>query len=160
MRHFLFIALMLALAPAAAAQSPPGSTDAARVSQLLGAIWRPLPTRATESPVAELDLRLPEHLTPEALALVRAPRGLVIVPTAEDPSSIYIFPDQDLGAIASGLGQFRLDPAGAGRVVLRDAAGRETQLQLGSARGQTLMRLRAPGQSDTRLFVGCASTTR
>ncbi len=110
--------------------------------------------------MAELDLSLPERLTPEALALVRAPRGLVIVPTAEDPSSIYIFPNQELGAIASGLGQFRLDPAGAGHVVLRDAAGRETQLQLGSAGGQTLMRLRAPGQGDTRLFVGCASTTR
>ena len=171
--RLLVLALAATCALPAAAQTSPALTDAAYVSRLLGAIWRPLPATPAGSPQAmfqtacegaieemsDLDLRLPEQLTPEALAPVRAPRGLVIVPTAEDPAAVYIFPNQDLGAIASGLGQFRLDPGGPGRLVLRDAAGGETQLQLGAAAGQALMRLRAPGQSETLLFVGCASTT-
>lgn len=170
----LIIALALASVLPAAAQTPAETTAAARVSRLLGAIWRPLPETAAGpsqamfetacegalEEMAELDARLPEHLTREALAPVRAPRGLIIIPTEEDPARIYVFPNQELSQIASGLGLFRLDPAGAGRVVLRDAAGQEALLQLGAAGGQALMRLRAPGQSEARLFVGCAATTR
>jgi hypothetical protein len=170
--RYFFLVLSLALALPAAAQ--PALTDAARVSRLLGAIWRPLPTSIAGAPeaafrtacegaleeMAALDLSLPEHLTPEALAPVRAPRGLVLIPTEEDPAAIYVFPNAELSGIASGLGQFRLDPAGAGQVVLRDAAGRETQLQLGASAGKSLMRVRPPGQTQARLFVGCAPTTR
>ena len=173
MRFFvLALALTVAL-PAAAQVAPAPATEAARVALLLGAIWRPLATPDGRSAqalmqsacegaleeMAQLDLRLPEDLSTAALASVRAARGLVIVPTEEDPASVFIFPDPELAAITSGLGQVRLDPAGAGRLVLRDAAGRESQVQLGSASGHRMMRLRPPGQTTTTLFVGCAPTT-
>lgn len=170
----LILALAAACALPAAAQTPLEPTASERVARMLGAIWRPLPeTAAGPSPavfqtacegaieeMAELDTRLPEQLTPAALATVRAPRGLVIIPTEEDPASVYLFPSQDLSAITSGLGQFRLDPVGERRLVIRDAAGQETHVQLGAVSGQALMRLRAPGQSDASIFVGCAPTTR
>ncbi len=169
---FLFLA-MAVTAPALAQPSLAGATDAASVSRLLGAIWRPLPATGSGSPqaaflaacegaieeMAALDLSLPEQLTPEALAPVRTPHSLVIIPTEENPADVFVFPSPELSAIASGLGQFHLDPAGAGRVVLRDAAGAETQLQLGLAAGKTLMRVRPPGQAAAQLFVGCAPTT-
>jgi|CXWL01.1.fsa_nt_gi hypothetical protein len=171
--RFMIVALVMACGAPAAAQTPPASTEAARVAFLLGAIWRPLAATQGGSPqalmqaacegaleeMAQLDLRLPEDLTPEALAPVRAARGLVIVPTEEDPAIVFIFPDPALVAIASGLGQVRLDPAGAGRLVLRDAAGGESQVQLGSASGHRMMRLRPPGETTATLFVGCAPTT-
>ena len=173
MRHLVLILALTAAVPAVAQVVPAPSTEAARVSLLLGAIWRPLAPpdgRSTQvlmqaacegalEEMAQLDLRLPEDLSPEALAPVRATRGLVIVPTEEDPANVFIFPDPQLTAIASGLGQVRLDPAGAGRLVLRDAAGQESQVQLGSASGHRMMRLRPPGQTAATLFVGCAPTT-
>ncbi len=173
MRFFVLALALTASLPAVAQVVPAPSTEAARVSLLLGAIWRPLATPDGRSPqalmqaacegaleeMAQLDLRLPEDLSPEALAPVRAARGLVIVPTEEDPANVFIFPDAELTAITSGLGQVRLDPAGAGRLVLRDAAGRESQVQLGSASGHRMMRLRPPGQTTATLFVGCPPTT-
>lgn len=169
----LALAALTAALPAAAQTRPAADTDAARVSRFLGAIWRPLPTPVTGPPaeafhaacagaideMAELELRLPEDLDPAALASVRAPQGLLIIPTAEDPSEVYIFPSAALGAVASGMGRFRLDPRGAGRVVLRDAAGGESELELGGAAGQILMRVRQPGAAEPVLFVGCAPTT-
>ena len=121
----------------------------------LAAIWRPVPpgamTTATlegacqraADEMAALERRLPDLMTVEALLDIRAEQGLVFVPTDENPALLFVFPnDELLRGIASGLGAFSLDPSGPGRIILRDAAGHDSNLELGHAGGRALLRVR------------------
>jgi hypothetical protein len=96
----------------------------------------------------------------DALAAIRAEHGFVVVPTNENPTVVYLFPNNDLRGIASGLATFGLDPAGEGRLVIRDAADHDSKLQIGHAGGHALMRVDPRGAGDVQTYVGCASTLR
>lgn len=177
MRALVF-ALLLGLAAPAAAQ-PVAHAGSDRVeSQLalaaheLAAIWRPLPpgrmtlatlTAACEGALEEmaaLEAHLPDPMTVDALAAIRPEHGLVVVPTNENPTIVYLFPNNDLRGIASGLATFRLDPAGEGRLIIRDAADHDSNLQVGHAGGHALLRIDPRGSGDVQTYVGCASTLR
>lgn len=174
MRFFsLTVALALIALPAAAQTANTIEHQLAIAARQLAAIWRPLPagpmtrarfTAACQGALEEmqaLERRLPEQMDADALAEIRAAQGLIIVPTDENPTVLFVFPDNlMLRGLASGLASFRLDPSGPGRLVLRDAAGNNSNVELGNAGGQTLMRIRPRGSSDVQVFVGCASTIR
>ncbi|MGE0597682.1 MAG: hypothetical protein AB7P07_15070 [Hyphomonadaceae bacterium] len=172
MRAIAFAAALLCFAASAAAQTTtaPPEDDLARAARMLAANWRPIPGLATSGAeaaisqacegaieeLARLDAALPEDLSAPAIQLVRAERGLVIVPTAE-ANAAYLFPNPQLPNVTSGLAAIRvLDPA-AGRVTLTDAAGQDIQLQLGVAGGRAMMRI-LPAEGDPLVYVGCAST--
>lgn len=168
----LAFVLALGCALAAAAQSTLApDRQLALAARQLAAIWRPVPqgamTRASLAAacqgaveeMAALDLRLPEPMTADALRDVRAELGLVFVPTDENPTLLFVFPnDELLRGVASGLGAFTLDPSGVGRVILRDAAGHDSNLELGQAGGHALLRIRPRGANDVQLYTACAST--
>jgi hypothetical protein len=105
-----------------------------------------------------LDARLPVPMTVDNLADIRAEHGLLFVPTDENPTVMFVFPnDEELRGIASGLANFALDPSGEGKLVLTDAAGHDSNLELGHAGGHALLRIRPRGSADVQLYVGCAS---
>lgn len=170
MRQFALAAMVFALALPAAAQTPaPQEQQLATAAHELAALWRPVAGRLTEASLrgacegaleemTALDAQLPEHMTVAALAAIRSQQGLVMVPTDENPTVLFVFPSDDLRGVASGLASFRLDPAGQGRVVLRDALGHDTGIQLGQAGGHTLMRINPRQSGDIQTYVGCAST--
>lgn len=166
----MILALALATAQPAAAQTPAPESDLALVARLLGAIWRPLPATGPGAPrttfesacgeaVEEMDAlnaQLPADVTPEATRAVRAPRGFVIVNAAE-PGEAFLFPNAELTAIASGPARFVITDRAQGRIDLTDAAGHVTQLQLGVAGGKALMRILRVG-APPLTYVGCAAT--
>lgn len=175
MRSIVFTLALIA-APLAAAQTPapaPASTpehQLALAAHQLAAMWRPVPpgrltaaslTAACDGALTEmtaLDARLPIPMTVDNLADIRAEHGLVFVPTDENPSVMFVFPnDDELRGIASGLANFTLDPAGEGKLVLTDAAGHDSNLELGHAGGHALLRIRPRGSADVQLYVSCAS---
>lgn len=170
MRQFLFIALIACATPAAAQQTP-AQSDLQRAAHMLGANWRPLEAGAASAEaayaaacqgatdeMAALDAALPATLAPDGLGAVRTQRGLIIVPTDENPGAAYVFPNPHLTNIASGLAAIHVVDAAAGRISLTDAAGQEIQLQLGVAGGKAMMRILREG-AEPLLYVGCASST-
>ncbi len=170
----LLLALALALGcalPASPQTAVTPERQLALAARQLAAIWRPLApgamTGATLAAacqgaieeMAALDLRLPDPMTAEALRDIRAEQGVVFVPTDENPTFLFVFPDDTLlRGVASGLGAFTLDPSGAGRLILRDAAGHDSNLELGAAGRRALLRIRPRGSSDVQLYVACAPT--
>jgi hypothetical protein len=166
----LLIALALAFAAPAAAQTQTAQDEAARVARHLGALWRPLPANPTGAPdevfaaacdgaIAELNQladNLPENIQPEAVRGLRTTRGLVMVPGAE-AGQMFLFPNPSLRTIAGGLGSFTVVDAAQGRIDLRDAAGALTQIQLGQAGGKSMLRILVPNGAP-QTFVGCAPT--
>lgn len=175
MRTLIFFASLL-LASAAAAQPAPApaasQSEAARVSELLAANWRPLTAtpapgaveaalqaacEGAEAELAQLDASLPREMTSDAVGMVRAPRGFVIVPANDDPTQAFLFPNAELATIASGLARVEIVNAAQGRVNLRDAAGGVTQLQLGLSGRQAVMRVLRTGRQPLT-YVGCISS--
>lgn len=152
----------------AAAQT---SDDAARAARLLAASWRPFALTNAGDPqaaflaacegaieeMAALDAALPDDLDPQALAEVRASRGLVIVPAGDNPALAYLFAGADLPGIASGMAGVRVIDAALGRVDLIDAAGAAIPIQLGAAGQRPMLRVLTPDQPP-QSFVRCAST--
>ena len=163
------LALLAALTLAGPASAQTAYPELERAAHAVAAIWRPFdPTHADaqalqtacagwEQEMNGVDTALPTDLTPEALAQVRAPHGLIIVPTAEDPAEAFIFPNAQMNWLASGLGHISVLSAAQGYVGVQDAAGHNFTLQLGR-HGQTpVMRIRAP-EGAMLNFVGCAPT--
>lgn len=175
---FALAALACALPAAAqpAAQAPQLTVTQeqrlARAATQLSALWRPVPpgrmteavlTHACDGALDEmtaLQVRLPDPITVNGLSDIRATSGLVFVPTDENPTLLFVFPNDDLRGIASGLGSFRLDPAGGeGKLILQDAAGHDSNLEIGHAGRFPLLRVRPRGStSDVQLFVYCVSS--
>lgn len=164
-RHLAFAAAMLAASAAAAQTSP----ELQRASQAVAAIWRPFDPAAVSpetfdaqcqgwsEEMAAVEAAIPEELTSVALAQVRASRGLIIVPAADDPAAVFVFPAADMTWFASGLGRISVLEEAQGYVGLQDALGQSYTLQLGRQARRPVMRLRQPG-GEVISFVGCAPT--
>lgn len=164
------LSLLLMVAPALAQTS---DDELARASGLLAANWRPVApapggdaeaifAAACEGAVEEmaaLDAQIPEDLNAAALAALRPPRGLVFVPAADNPAAGFVFANDALPHIASGLALLRLVDAARGRVDLIDAVGATIELQLGVAGGKPVMRVPDAAGAPS-LYVGCASSIR
>lgn len=168
MRALVFATLLLSAGPALAQEQPaPPQTDLERASHMLAANWRPIVAGANAEAalanscegaleeMAALDAALPEELNADGLNTIRAQRGLIIVPTTENPAAVYVFPNPNLASITSGLAAVRVVDAAAGRISLIDAAGATTQFQLGVSGGQPMMRILLEG-ADPVTYVGCA----
>jgi hypothetical protein len=177
LRSLLLALLALAVVMPASAQptqTPQPLTreqHLARAAAQLAALWRPVPpgrmneavlTHACDGALEEmaaLQRRLPEPLTVNALSEIRAEHSLVLVPTDENPTLLFVFPSNDLRGIASGLASFTLTQGGAeGAVTLRDAAGHDTPLEIGHAGRFPLLRVNPRGSGDIQLYVYCVST--
>lgn len=170
--HALFTALVFLVAAPAAAHADPAE-DLARASRMLAANWRPFqaPTnggsaeaalsRSCEGTLDEmtwLDGRLPEDMSPEALAAIRTPHGLILIPTEENPATFFLFAAADMHGVTSGLATIRVANAALGHVDLADAGGTQLALQLGTASGHALLRVFREEDEEPVLFVACAST--
>lgn len=168
MLRALIIALAcLAAAPAAAqTTSAEAQAQAARASRALSMLWRPVTsltneqiTRAcsgAEEEIEAVEAAMPPVLTPDSLANVRALWGLLIIPT-DDPAVSYLFPDMGLAWLTPGLGAVGVVSEAEGFIGLQDAAGHEVAVQIGTAGGRGVMRLRNP-EGQLLTFVACAPT--
>jgi hypothetical protein len=167
-RTLAFFAALICSWPATA--QPAHSPELVRASRALSAIWRPIAPADMGTPaavdaacagaieeIAAVEAALPPVITPESLAPVRALRGLLIVPTGDDPGVAYFFPDPSMTAFASGLGAIAVLSEAEGMIGVRDAAGHDIAVQLGRSGRQAVLRVRPPG-SEILTFVGCAST--
>lgn len=162
MRTLLF-ALALCFAAPAAAQTAP---DIGRAARALAANWRPVSGVLSEAAIREactgaveeiaaVEAALPPELTPQSTARVRAPRGLLIIPTGDDPAWAFFIPPQELTWFTSGMGAIAVLDEGQGLIGVRDAGGRDIAFQLGRAGQHPILRIRPPvGASLT--FAGCA----
>lgn len=167
------LALLFAPALAASAQTPQAADDdLTRAWGVLAADWRPFDIDAADASAAAasacegaleemqaLDAAMPEDLSAAALSQIRAPHGLIIIPSDTDPHRAYIFPTADLSFMTSGPAAVAVTDAEDAVVSLTDASGRETQLQLGSVETLPVMRLQPPAAARPLYFVGCASTS-
>jgi hypothetical protein len=170
MIRVLTLAVALTLAAPAAAQTataPPATPEqTARAAHALSFLWRPLPALRAEAvnaacggaqeEIDAVEAALPPVLTPTSLARVRTLHGLLIIPT-DDPASPYFFPDASLTWFTSGLGAVAVASEAEGYIAIQDAAGRTLAVQLGTAGGKPILRLRDP-QGTILNFVGCAPT--
>lgn len=164
-RPLVLLLALLAAAPAAAQESAP-SAETLRAAQALSRLWRPLPAleasaidvacAGAEAEIEAVEAALPPVLTPQSLARVRTLRGLLVIPT-EDADNPYFFPDRSLAWFSSGLGAIAVLDEAEGFIGVRDAAGLELAVQLGSAGGRPILRIRAP-EGAILNFVGCAPT--
>ncbi len=163
MRTFLF-ALACLIAPPVAAQE---NADVQRAATALAAIWRPVSGPLTAASIqtactgaveemAAIEAALPPVLDPDSLARVRGLRGLLIVPTGDDPAWSYFFPPLDLTWFRSGIGAIAVLDESQGLIGLRDASGRDIALQLGRAGERPVLRIRPPEGGALLTFVGCA----
>jgi hypothetical protein len=165
--RYLVSALALLCALPASAEAP--SPELARASHALAAIWRPIAAadvssreaaetacRGAIEEMAAIDAALPPVITPESLLRVRALRGLLIVPAEEDPGGAYFFPNAAMAPwFTSGLGIIAVLSEPEGLIGVSDAGGHQIALQLGSANGRAILRLRGPTGA-IYPFVGCA----
>lgn len=163
------LALFAALALATSATAQTAYPELERASHAVAAIWRPIDPAHADTPslhaacagweqeMSGVDAALPTNLTAEALAQIRAPRGLIIVPTADDPASAFIFPNAQMAWVTSGLGRISVLAPAEGYVSVEDAAGHSFTLQLGRQGQAPLMRVRTP-EGGMMTFVGCAPT--
>lgn len=167
LRALIFALACLAAAPAAAQTTPAESqAQAARASRALAMLWRPVTalnteqiTRACSGAAEEIEAvesAMPPVLTQESLANVRALWGLLVIPT-DDPAVSYIFPDMSLPWLTPGLGAIGVVSEAEGFIGIRDAAGRDVAVQIGTAGGRGVMRLRNP-EGQLLTFVACAPT--
>lgn len=165
MIRFLAIAFALLLASPTLAQTGP---DVSRAMRGLAAIWRPIAADAAAEAVraacvgaldelAAVDALLPADLTPQNLARIRAPHGLIVIPIGEQRSGAYFFPPAELPWFASGLGAISVLDEAEGLLLVHDAAGAEIRLQLGRLGTTPALRV-SLGGAETRTFVGCAPT--
>lgn len=166
MLRTLTLALACCFALSAAAQTTP---DVARASHALAAIWRPVTGTLTEASIrtactgaveemAAVDAAMPTVLTPESTARVRAMRGLVIVPSGEDPALAFFIPPASLTWFTSGIGAIAVLDEAQGLIGIRDAGGRDIAFQLGRAGERPVLRIRPP-EGTLLTFVGCAPVT-
>jgi hypothetical protein len=168
----LLAAIVLSCMPASALAD--ASEDLARASRMLAANWRPFqaPARggaaeaafssACDGALAEmtwLDGRLPEDMTPAALGAIRTSRGLILIPTEENPATFFLFASPEMQGLTSGLATIRVVNAAEGRLNLADVGGALVPLQLGEAGSRTMMRILRENQ-EPLLFVACAPTAR
>ena len=180
MRRLILAASLFACAAPALAQevnpAPPSAVPAAdedtvRASRAMAAIWRPFvetPAGAAvdfqtacdgaREELEQVDAAVPEEISSESLSAIRAPHGLVIVPTGEEPRAVFVFANSQLGQITSGLGILRVADAAQAVVGISDARGQETFFQLGQAGGKAMMRVLRPNEPPLT-YVGCAATT-
>lgn len=167
MIRVLVLLSVFVLANTASAQT--AYPDLQRASRAVAAIWRPFDpahadTQALQAACAGweqemngVDAALPADLTAEALAQIRAPHGLIIVPTEEDPSAAFIFANTQMTWLASGLGRISVLAPAQGYVGVQDAAGHPFTLQIGRQGQAPVMRMRTP-EGGLMTFVGCAPT--
>lgn len=171
MRALLFAALFALAAPTTAH----ADDDLSQASEMMAANWRPFqsPTNGGSADAAYsqacagaldemtwLDGQLPETITPAALGAIRTPRGLILVPTDEDPATFFLFAAANMPGLTSGLATIRVANARQGHVDLIDAAGTQLALQLGTAGGHALMLIFGNEDQEPLQFVACASTAR
>ncbi len=167
--RFLIFALACLVAPVAHAQSTVATPEATRAVRALSQIWRPLTEtasqasiqaacRGAEAEMEAVDAALPPVLTPESLARVHALRSLLVVPNSATEATAFFFPSRDLTWLASGVGVIRVINEGEGFLAIQDAEGHDIALQLGSAGGHPMLRIRPPGTTSFLTFVGCATT--
>jgi hypothetical protein len=102
---------------------------------------------------------LPAELTTESLARVRTFHSLIIVPTAENPASAFIFAGPELPWLPSGLAAISVVSEPEGFLAMRDAQDHDVALQIGHAGETRMLRVRTPGTSTLTTFVGCTATT-
>jgi hypothetical protein len=124
-----------------------GSTDAALARACEGAL----------DELTWLDGSLPETMTPDVLRSIRTPHGLILVPTDENPATIFLFAAADMPGLTSGLATIRVVNAALGHVDLIDAGGTQLALQLGTASGHALLRIFGEEDQEPLLFVSCGS---
>jgi hypothetical protein len=145
------------------------ASEADRATAALAANWRAIALGEMGSPtaisaacegaideIAELDARLPETLTPLALAQVHPPRGLIFV-RAATPDGVFAFVPANIHNFTSGLAQVTASNQVDGRIVLRDAAGAAVALQIGRVASRPVLRMPQP-QGEELTLVGCAPT--
>jgi hypothetical protein len=164
MLRSLLVALFLLAPLPAAAQT--ATSDVARATHALSAMWRPMAGAASVDAacagaieeIEAVEAALPPVLTQQSLARVRALRGLLVVPT-DDPQVAYFFPDASMPWFTSGLGAVAVLDEAEGFVGVRDAGGRDIALQLGRGGEHALLRIRNP-DGQVLNFVGCAPTSR
>lgn len=167
MRSLIFVLACLLAAPATAQTAPP---EVARASTALAAVWRPVTPPMTQASLTaacrgareEMDAvesALPVELTTESLARVRTFHSLIIVPTAENPASVFVFGGPDLPWLPSGLGVVSVLSESEGFLALRDAQNHDVALQIGHAGDDRMLRVRTPETSTFTTFVGCTATT-
>ena len=167
LRALLLALACLAAAPAAAqTTAAEAQAQAARASRALSMLWRPVTsltneqiTRActgAEEEIEAVEAAMPPVLTTESLANVRALWGLLVIPTG-DPAIAYFFPDMSLPWLTPGLGAIGVVNEAEGFIGVQDAAGREVAVQIGTAGGRGVMRLRDP-EGQLLTFVACAPT--
>lgn len=163
----LLAALALCFAAPAAAQTAP---DIGRAARALAANWRPVSGALTEAAIREactgaveeiaaVEAALPRELTPQSMARVRAPRGLLIIPTGDDPAWAFFIPPAELSWFTSGMGAIAVLDEGQGLIGVRDAGGHDIGFQLGRAGQRAVLRIRPP-QGAPLTFVGCAPIGR
>jgi|CXWL01.1.fsa_nt_gi hypothetical protein len=164
MIRFLAIALALLSAPPASAQAG----DISGAMHRLAAIWRPIAAGANQEAVrractgaldelAAVDAELPAELSPQNLARVRPPNGLIVIPLGDEPTGAFFFPPAALPWFASGLGAVSVVDEAQGRLSVRDAGGAEIGLQLGALGSTPALRVSSAG-GEAQTFVGCAPT--
>lgn len=163
MRFLIFALACLFTAPAAAQDT--GQIQ--RASQALAAIWRPVTGAVTVASIqsactgavqemSAIEASLPPVLTPDSLARVRGLRGLLVVPTGDDPAWAYFFPPRELTWFRSGIGVIAVLDEAQGLIGVRDASGQNIALQLGRAGERAVFRVRPPQGGAPLTFVGCA----
>lgn len=166
----LLLALTLGLCVAAPAAAQTDSTQVARASRALSAIWRPVTGPLTEASIrdacegaveeiAAVEAAMPNVLTPQSTARVRAQRGLLIIPSGDDPSLAFFIPPAELSWFTSGLGAIAVLDEARGFIGVREAGGRDIGLQLGRAGQRAVLRIRPP-EGALLTFVGCAPINR
>jgi hypothetical protein len=161
------LAAVLFAAPAAAQTD---NAQIARASHALSAIWRPVTGPLTEGSIraacegaveeiAAVEAALPNVLTPQSTARVRAPRGLLIIPSGGDPSLAFFIAPAELSWFTSGLGAIAVLDEAQGLIGVREAGGRDIGFQLGRAGQRAVLRIRPP-EGALLTFVGCAPIAR
>lgn len=165
MRRALFALACLFATPTAAQQN---TAEVVRASSALSAIWRPVDGAMTPTTfqaacsgaveeIAAVEAALPPVLTPQSLERVRGLRGLVIIPTGDDPAWVYLFPPFGLDWITPGMGRITVVSEAEGFLTLQDGAGASISTQLGRAGQWSILRIRQP-EGVLLNYVGCAPT--
>jgi hypothetical protein len=163
MRALAFALVCLFAVPAMAQTD---TAQAQRASHALSAIWRPVTGPLTEASIrdacagaaeeiATVEAAIPNILTPQSTARVRAPRGLLIIPTRDDPAWAFFIPPAELSWFTSGLGAIAVLDEAQGIIGVRDAGGHNIGLQLGRAGQRAVLRIRPP-EGALLTYVGCA----
>lgn len=163
LRFFLIALAFLAATPAVAQED----AQVRRASSALAAIWRPITGPVSPASIqtacagaveemALIEAALPPVLDPESLARVRALRGLLIIPSGDDPAWSYFFPAADMAWFHSGIGAIAVLDESQGLIGVRDSGGQDVAFQLGRAGEHPVLRIRPPQGGALLTFVGCA----